>query len=263
MQIGLAAGYTKNGEGLVELAAAGFDYIVVGTVTRDMRVGNPPPTYIQEGRRILNCMGVPSIGIHAVRDHLAEATDLQVSLILSLTGETPSQVVECAKLVGDLVDGIELNVSSPNYHTMLSTRQALTEAAERIGDATSVMPWVKLPPYFNTEQRDHVRRVVERCLSAGVTRFTLTNSHPVVDDRLSTGQGGESGHRLTLHTARIVREVRRWVGHSAIINACGGIMDKADVSMMRECGASTAQVYTAYAIGGAEAVVGLRGKVSS
>ena len=52
--IGLAAGYDKDGVAVRGLSALGFGHIEVGTVTRNMQVGNPRPRV----QRVIESQGV-------------------------------------------------------------------------------------------------------------------------------------------------------------------------------------------------------------
>ena len=59
--IGLAAGYDKDGVAVTGLSALGFGHIEVGTVTRQMQIGNPKPRVhrVIESQGVINSMGFP------------------------------------------------------------------------------------------------------------------------------------------------------------------------------------------------------------
>ena len=63
--VGLAAGLDKNGEHIDSLAALGFGFIEVGTVTPRPQPGNPAPRLfrIPEARAIVNRMGFNNDGV--------------------------------------------------------------------------------------------------------------------------------------------------------------------------------------------------------
>ena len=59
------------------------------------------------------------------------------------------------------------------------------------------------------------------------------------------GRGGLSGKPLLPDTLRIVSDVRKEVGETMTVNACGGISCADDVVKALESGADTVQIYTA------------------
>ena len=66
--VGLAAGLDKNGDYIDALAALGFGFIEIGTVTPRPQAGNPQPRLfrIPEAQAIINRMGFNNLGV----DHL-------------------------------------------------------------------------------------------------------------------------------------------------------------------------------------------------
>ena len=66
--VGLASGFDKACERLAPLGALGFGYAVGGTVTLRPRAGNPHPRIARDPatRAIVNAMGLPNPGAHAV-----------------------------------------------------------------------------------------------------------------------------------------------------------------------------------------------------
>ena len=68
---------------------------------------------------------------------------------------------------------------------------------------------------------------------------------PVEEPALKMGRGGLSGKPLLPDTLRIVADVRREVGDTMTVNACGGISSAEDVVQALENGADTVQIYTA------------------
>lgn len=69
--VGLAAGLDKNGEYIDALAALGFGFIEIGTVTPKPQPGNPKPRLfrVPEQEAVVNRMGFNNLGIDAlIRD---------------------------------------------------------------------------------------------------------------------------------------------------------------------------------------------------
>ena len=66
--LGLAAGLDKNGDYIDALAALGFGFVEIGTVTPRPQPGNPKPRLfrVPEHQAIINRMGFNNLGV----DHL-------------------------------------------------------------------------------------------------------------------------------------------------------------------------------------------------
>src|SRR5436853_122094 len=70
--IGLAAGFDKNGSYTRELAALGFGFIEVGTVTNQPQPGNPKPRLFRlpHDRALINRLGFNNVGATQVAENL-------------------------------------------------------------------------------------------------------------------------------------------------------------------------------------------------
>jgi len=68
--VGLAAGLDKNGDYIEGLAAVGFGFVEIGTVTPRPQPGNPQPRLfrIPEAQAIVNRMGFNNKGV----EHLVQ-----------------------------------------------------------------------------------------------------------------------------------------------------------------------------------------------
>src|SRR5512145_1227380 len=97
--VGLAAGLDKNGEVIDALAAFGFGFIEIGTVTRRAQPGNPKPRMfrIPEAQGIINRLGF-NIGKNADTPIEKAADDYLIGL---------RKVYQYASYVA-------INISSPN-----------------------------------------------------------------------------------------------------------------------------------------------------
>ena len=70
--LGLAAGFDKDGEGVIGLAALGFGFVEVGTVTARPQPGNPKPRMFRfpAERALVNRMGFNNHGAAALAARL-------------------------------------------------------------------------------------------------------------------------------------------------------------------------------------------------
>src|SRR5437588_4439255 len=74
--IGMAAGFDKNGVVARELAALGFGFVEVGTVTNVAQPGNPRPRLFRlpSDRALVNRLGFNNDGARALARRLASAS---------------------------------------------------------------------------------------------------------------------------------------------------------------------------------------------
>jgi dihydroorotate dehydrogenase len=148
-----------------------------------------------------------------------------------------------------LVDGAELNISTPNTVGVRifqdpDTLTSLLNAINRSKESDKPI-WVKLPPHFDGEGRDKVHRLIDVCLKANVQGLTCSNTKLVNEPRSVIGTAGLSGPPIFEDTLRIVRDTYRYTGGRIPINACGGISSGRDAWKAFQAGASSIQIYTA------------------
>ena len=245
--VGLAAGFDKSCRELHSLGRLGFGYIVGGSVTRKPRRGNPRPRIVRlrDRRSMVNSMGLPNDGASAMARRLRRIRKTSAVLI-SLADEEVDDVVANHELLAPLVDGFELNVSSPNspWRRDRDNEGHLRKMLAELTARRRRPLFVKLPPFRSDEERDAVLALAGIAAEGGADGLTCSNTRPVAEPRLAAGGGGLSGRDLFADTPRIVDEVRRATGLP--INACGGIFNAEDARVCLEAGATTVQVYTGF-----------------
>lgn len=120
---GLAAGFDKNGRAARQLAALGFGFVEVGTVTHLPQAGNPRPRLFRlaEDRALVNRLGFNNEGAAALARRIAR--DGKPDCVLGVNiGKSRAVAVEEAAadylasfdLVRPFADYVAVNVSSPN-----------------------------------------------------------------------------------------------------------------------------------------------------
>jgi dihydroorotate dehydrogenase (NAD+) catalytic subunit len=108
-------GYAREMAGMVDLARLGG--ILPKTITRQPRIGNPPPRTVETTGGMLNSIGLDNDGIDAFIDHhLPYLRTLPAPIIVSIAGRTAEEFVEMAKQLDGHsgIAAIELNISCPN-----------------------------------------------------------------------------------------------------------------------------------------------------
>lgn len=239
--IGMAAGFDKDCRLFGSLGELGFGYIVGGTLTRRPREGNPKPRIvrIEQTRSLVNSMGLPNPGVEVVALRLAK-TRKTAPVLVSLADEDVDDLVFCRDTIQPLVDGIELNVSSPNSpwrHDRADNGGYLTQALAALAPGKGVPIFVKLPPGGDAPELARI------AADGGADGLTCSNTRPVDEPRLAKGSGGLSGPELLDGTLRAVESIGR--ATPLPVNACGGVWTAEDARRCLDAGATTVQLYTA------------------
>src|SRR5215467_12265899 len=108
-------GYAREMAGLVDFAQLGG--IIPKTVTRQPRLGNPPPRTVETPSGLLNAIGLDNDGIdHFIVHHLPYLRTLPTAVIANIAGKNEDEFVEMAAQIGRETGlaGLELNLSCPN-----------------------------------------------------------------------------------------------------------------------------------------------------
>src|SRR5437762_7125930 len=108
-------GYAREMAGVVDFAKLGG--IIPKTVTRQPRIGNPPPRTVETPSGMLNAIGLDNDGIdHFIAHHLPYLRTLPTAIIANIAGKTESEFIEMAAMLGreSGLAAVELNLSCPN-----------------------------------------------------------------------------------------------------------------------------------------------------
>src|SRR5689334_20061057 len=120
--VGLAAGLDKNAEYIDALAALGFGFIEVGTVTPRPQPGNPKPRLFRlpQAGALINRMGFNNQGVDALVANVARARWRGVlGINIGKNFDTPLEralddYIECLRKVYPVASYVTINISSPN-----------------------------------------------------------------------------------------------------------------------------------------------------
>ena len=245
----LAAGLDKHCANLDSLAAFGFGYVVGGTVTAQPRPGNTKPRVLRltERESVINALGFPGDGLDAALARLERLRRMPARVLVSVAALDEAETAECVERLQPLVDGVEVNISSPNtaglrrFHEPEALRGLLG-----VLDTVRLKPlFVKMPPWTTDEEREQILALVRVCRESGVDAVTAANTIPVEDERLATGRGGLSGRAILENMLAMLPDIRADLGSETGLNACGCIASADDARAALEAGADTVQLYTA------------------
>ncbi|PHI18609.1 dihydroorotate dehydrogenase (quinone) [Lewinellaceae bacterium SD302] len=122
--VGLAAGFDKDGKYYHDMAALGFGFLELGTVTPKPQVGNPQPRLFRlpQDRALINRMGFNNEGVDALVSRLQRKGRPGNVIIGGNIGKnkvTPNEQAGqdyqiCFEQLFTYVDYFVVNVSSPN-----------------------------------------------------------------------------------------------------------------------------------------------------
>ena len=273
--LGLAAGFDKNAVGIDALAALGFGFVEVGTVTGEPQPGNPRPRLFRlpADRAVVNRMGFNNDGAEVVARRLgaslaAKHRDVVVGVNIGKTKAVPEDeaVADYEKSTGLLApyaDYLVVNVSSPNTPGLRDLQatarlRPLLDAVRRRADAVTEqhLPLlVKIAP--DLADKD-LLDVADLALELGLDGIVATNttisraglrSRPEQVER--AGAGGLSGAPLRARATEVLRLLRERVGPDLAIVAAGGIATADDARERLDAGATLLQAYTGFVYGGA------------
>jgi dihydroorotate dehydrogenase len=140
--VGLAAGLDKNGEYIDALAALGFGFLEIGTVTPRPQPGNPKPRMfrLEEHRAIINRLGFNNVGVEQLVRNV-ERADFEGVLGINIgkNFDTPIErgrrdYVACLDAVYEHATYVVVNVSSPNTRNLrdLQSSEALDDLLSEV-----------------------------------------------------------------------------------------------------------------------------------
>ncbi len=272
---GLAAGFDKNAVGIDGLAALGFAFVEVGTITARPQPGNPAPRLfrVAEDRALVNRMGFNNDGAEAVARRLARWREKQrrrgrgrapiVGVNLGKTKVVPEReaigdYTASARLLAPLADYLVVNVSSPNtpglrdLQAVSVLRPLLVAVREAADDAAGrhVPLLVKIAPDLADEDLD---AVADLAAAIGLDGIVATNT-TIRRDGLAAapeqvaalGAGGLSGPVLRERALDVLRRLRARVGDEMTIIGVGGITTAEDAAERIGAGATLLQGYTGF-----------------
>jgi len=248
--IGIAAGFDKNALLVPFLAALGFGFIEVGTVTLHAQPGNPKPRVFRDSARraLINRLGFNNDGADAIADRL-QRFDAPVPVFVNIGKNrevpleaAPDAYAQCYLRVGRWADGAVLNLSSPNTPGLreLQRPEHLVRVLGLVRAVREAMPLsrpilVKIAPDLDRSQLAEICEVCVR-LSDGMICTNTT----------ATPDGGLSGQPLLKPSTELLGMVRSLVGASFPLIGVGGIFSAADARAKIAAGADLVQLYTGF-----------------
>ena len=262
--VGLAAGLDKNAAHIDALAALGFGFIEVGTVTPRPQPGNPKPRMFRlpEHEAVINRLGFNNGGVDALLRNVEKATFSGVlGINIGKNKDTPNEravddYLHCLDRVYARASYVTVNISSPNTQGLrdLQEEEALKRFLGRVRERQELLAaehgkrtpmLLKIAPDLREEEMDAIAEVV---LAAGMDGLICTNTtvarDAVVGDRHAGEAGGLSGRPVFTRSTAVLRGMAQRLGGKLPLVGVGGILDGSDAVAKIAAGASLVQCYT-------------------
>lgn len=242
-------GYAREMAGTIDFAKLGG--IIPKTVTRQPRIGNPPPRTIETPSGLLNAIGLDNDGIeHFIQHHLPYLRTLPTAIIPNIAGKTVDEFFEMAALLKDEpgMAALELNLSCPNVSGGIDFAidpEVTRRIVRGVRDTVPFPIIAKLTPNVTD-----VVPIAKAAADGGADAVSLVNTFVgmAIDWRrrkpiLGNVTGGVSGPAIKPMVLRIVWQVAK--AKAIPIIAVGGIANVDDVMEFLVAGANAVQIGTA------------------
>ena len=280
-RVGLAAGLDKNARCIDGLAAMGFGFVEVGTVTPKAPGGQsqtahvPPagqtgpdqPAGLQQRRPGCFSEKRPESPVSGLSRW---STPMRLGLNIGKNAATPIEratddYLICLEGVYPHADYVTVNISSPNTQNLRSLQSdealdalvgAVAERRELLAQRTGkrIPVFIKIAPDLDTAQIDVIAATLRRygCDSEGKPNqaFGVIATNTTLSREAVTGlphaseAGGLSGAPVLESSNRVIARLREQLGTGFPIIGVGGILSGADAVSKIRAGADVVQIYT-------------------
>ncbi len=273
-RVGLAAGLDKDARHVDGLAALGFGFLELGTVTPLAQPGNPRPRLFRlpAADALINRFGINNDGLEPfiarmrgtrtwTRRRAVDADAPPLGVNIGKNAVTPIEhavddYLACLRAAMPVADYVTINVSSPNTRNL---RQL--QGGEQLGDllgaidaerarllregARQVPVLIKIAPDLDDGQLEVIAALLVRHAIDGVIATNTTLARDAVAGlRHGAEAGGLSGRPVFEPSNRVIRALRTLLPPGYPIIGVGGIMSADDAVTKLRCGADLVQLYT-------------------
>ncbi|WP_411558415.1 quinone-dependent dihydroorotate dehydrogenase [Plantibacter sp. MPB07] len=261
---GVAAGFDKDGKGVLGLGLLGFGHVEVGTITAIPQPGNPKPRLFRliADRAVVNRMGFNNGGADQARRRLERTARVSHRPVLGVNigksrvvdvADATADYVRSATLLSPVADYLVVNVSSPNTPGLRGLQELdqlapLLEAVRAAAGSTPLL--VKIAPDLSDAEVDRIAELVVELGLDGViaTNTTISRDGLATDPAVveAAGAGGLSGAPLAARSLDVLRRIRAIVPPELCVISVGGVDTAEDVRERLAAGATLVQGYTAF-----------------
>jgi dihydroorotate dehydrogenase len=280
-RVGLAAGLDKNARCIDGLAAMGFGFIEVGTVTPLGQPGNPKPRMFRlpQANALINRLGFNNDGLDAFLANVAKSQLKKsqakgrtlIGLNIGKNAATPIEratddYLTCLSGVYPHADYVTVNISSPNTKNLRSLQsdealngllgaiaQRRDELAQQHGVKRPI--FLKIAPDLDDTQIQVIALTLQKHAIDGVIATNTTLDREAVKGMEHAEEaGGLSGAPVLQKSNAVIRQLRAALGKGYPIIGVGGILSGKDAQSKIDAGADLVQIYTGLIYKGPELV---------
>ncbi|HZV98640.1 MAG TPA: quinone-dependent dihydroorotate dehydrogenase [Methylophilaceae bacterium] len=262
--VGLAAGLDKNAAYIDGLAALGFGFIEVGTVTPRPQPGNPKPRLFRvvEAEGIINRFGFNNLGVDNLVENVKKARYKGIlGINIGKNFDTPNEravddYLICLRKVYEHASYVTVNISSPNTKNLrqLQDRDALTGLLAVLKQEQSKLSEthgryvplaLKIAPDLQHEQITEIADLLLEHDIDGVIATNTTLARETVAGLPNADEaGGLSGAPVKDKSTWVIKHLEQRLQGRIPIIGVGGILNGQDALEKIQAGASLVQVYS-------------------
>ncbi len=276
--LGIAAGFDKNGVVVNQLAALGFSFVEVGTVTFNPQKGNDKPRLFRltQDQALINRLGFNNEGAAKVVERLKRITpNCVLGVNIGKNKDVPNDAaienyLASFDLAFEVADYIAVNVSSPNTpnlrelqkaenleellgelqrrNKVLSSalkRQIATEKPPQGGTQNLKPLLVKIAPDLSETEIEAIVDIALRLKLAGIIATNTTVSRENLKTKINE-TGGLSGKPLRQRSNEVIKKIYKYSNGKLPVIGVGGIFTAEDAFEKIASGASLVQAYTGF-----------------
>ncbi|MFZ9641825.1 MAG: quinone-dependent dihydroorotate dehydrogenase [Candidatus Methylopumilus sp.] len=262
--VGLAAGLDKNGMVIDGMAALGFGFLEIGTITPRAQPGNPKPRLfrVKQAEGIINRFGFNNLGV----DHLIQ--NVQAAKYRGILGinigknfDTPNEravddYLICMRKVYAYASYITVNISSPNTKNLrqLQEKDALDALLASLKAEQKILAdqhgryvpiALKIAPDLTAAQIIEIADLLKLHQFDGVIATNTTLARDKVAGLAHAEEtGGLSGAPVREKSTLVISQLSKQLAGALPIIGVGGILSGADAAEKIKAGASLVQVYS-------------------
>ncbi len=262
--VGLAAGLDKNGDCINGLAALGFGFIEIGTVTPRPQPGNPRPRLFRlpAAQAIINRMGFNNHGVDALVENVKRAHYNGIlGINIGKNADTPIEqaaddyLISLRKVYAH-ASYVTVNISSPNTKNLrqlqggdeldallVRLKAEQEKLAQQHGKYVPLA--VKIAPDLDGEQIRQIAALLLKHRIDGVIATNTTLARAGVENLPHGNEaGGLSGAPVRESSTAVIRALAAELQGALPIIGVGGILKGADAVEKMRAGAALVQLYS-------------------
>ncbi len=272
--VGLAAGLDKNGAYIDALAALGFGFIEIGTVTPRPQPGNPKPRLFRlpAAQGIINRMGFNNDGVDALIENVKHAKFKGIlGINIGKNADTPIEKAADDYLIGlrkvyAHASYVAINISSPNTKNLRQLQggdeldallgQLKAEQEKLAQQHGKYVPLaVKIAPDLDPDQIKQIAALLIKHRIDGVIATNTTLSREGVEGLPHGNEtGGLSGAPVRAKSTAVIRQLAEELNGALPIIGVGGILKGEHALEKMQAGAALVQMYSGMIYRGPELV---------